>query len=73
MSRCPLAGDPKGGEVKNSEPVPCNGYTRPECEPCPNTADTEVRVDVLGTIERKRLCAECARKILPARSRAWDE
>jgi hypothetical protein len=43
----------------------CEGFTRPQCEPCPNEDTRVVRVATVEEDEDKRLCAVCIARLLP--------
>ena len=43
----------------------CEGFTRPECLPCPNEVERRVYVRTVEDIEEKRLCTMCLARLLP--------
>ena len=49
----------------------CEGFTRPECQPCPETEDLElVQYDSCGELFKRRLCLVCRERLLIG-SGAW--
>lgn len=46
--------------------IECEGFTRPECQPCPNEAEEEpVLVDTVEGEQEKHLCSICKARLLP--------
>ena len=49
--------------------IACEGFTRPQCEPCLNEDVRVVRVATVDGDEDKRLCEVCIARLLPPPSR----
>ncbi len=49
----------------------CEGFTRPECEPCPFEDAQPTDYLVMGMKETRNLCELCRSRLIPIEDTPW--
>jgi hypothetical protein len=55
----------RASKIDEDESCYCEGFTRPQCQPCLNEDVRVVRVATVKGDQDKRLCAVCIARLLP--------